>query len=58
MPVAWTLRLSESEEAALTAQAVMEGRSKQEIVRDALRTYLERQRAWDDFLSDDPVVYG
>ncbi|UGT41744.1 ribbon-helix-helix domain-containing protein [Nocardia yamanashiensis] len=56
--MAWTLRLSESEEAALTAQAVMEGRSKQEIVRDALRTYLERQRAWDDFLSDDPVVYG
>ncbi|WP_169815668.1 ribbon-helix-helix domain-containing protein [Nocardia inohanensis] len=56
--MAWTLRLSESDEAALSAQAVMEGRSKQEIVRDAIRTYMERERTWDDFLTDDPVVYG
>lgn len=56
--VAWTLRLSEHEEAALCAQAVLEGRSKQEITRDALRTYLERHRAWEGFLSDDTVVYG
>ncbi|MCU1646851.1 MAG: hypothetical protein JWN03_7126 [Nocardia sp.] len=56
--MAWTLRLSEHEEAALCAQAVLEGRSKQEITRDALRTYLERHRAWEGFLSDDKVVYG
>ncbi|MBL1078484.1 ribbon-helix-helix protein, CopG family [Nocardia sp. 2] len=55
--MAWTLRLSESEEAALSAQAVVEGRSKQEIVRDALRTYMIRQRAWDEFVTDEPVVY-
>lgn len=56
--MAWTLRLSEHEEAALHAQSVFEGRSKQEITRDALRTYLERHRAWEGFLADDPVVYG
>lgn len=56
--MAWTLRLSDSEEAALVAQAVFEGRSKQEITRDALRTYLERHRAWDGFISDGPVVYS
>nr|WP_220139898.1 CopG family transcriptional regulator [Nocardia huaxiensis] len=58
MPVAWTLRLSEDEEAALVAQAVVEGRSKQEIVRDALRTYMNRQRAWDEFVTGEPVVYS
>ncbi|MEV6065330.1 CopG family transcriptional regulator [Nocardia sp. NPDC052001] len=56
--MAWTLRLNEQEEAALHAQAALEGRSKQEITRDALRTYLERQRTWEEFLSDDPVVFG
>lgn len=56
--VAWTLRLSEDEEAALSAQAVAEGRSKQEITRDAIRTYLTRQRTWDDYLSEGPVVFG
>ncbi|MFI1913551.1 CopG family transcriptional regulator [Nocardia sp. NPDC020380] len=56
--MAWTLRLSEDEEAALSAQAVVEGRSKQEITRDAIRTYLTRQRTWDDYLSEGPVVFG
>ncbi|QLY34891.1 ribbon-helix-helix protein, CopG family [Nocardia huaxiensis] len=56
--MAWTLRLSEDEEAALVAQAVVEGRSKQEIVRDALRTYMNRQRAWDEFVTGEPVVYS
>ncbi|GAB0103810.1 hypothetical protein JMUB6875_27840 [Nocardia sp. JMUB6875] len=57
-PVAWTLRLSEDEEAALSAQAAMEGRSKQEIARDAIRNYITRHKTWDDYLSDGPVVYG
>ncbi|WP_157556581.1 hypothetical protein [Nocardia acidivorans] len=56
--MAWTLRLSEHEEAALHAQALLEGRSKQEITRDALRTYLERQRTWADYLFDEPVVFS
>ncbi|MEC3915343.1 CopG family transcriptional regulator [Nocardia sp. CDC160] len=58
LPVAWTLRLSEDEEAALSAQAAMEGRSKHEITRDAIRNYITRQRTWDEYLSDGPVVYG
>ncbi|MEV6771679.1 CopG family transcriptional regulator [Nocardia sp. NPDC051030] len=56
--MAWTLRLSESEEAALSAQAVAEGRSKQEIARDAIRTYITREETWDGYLEDGPVVYG
>ncbi|WP_157513988.1 MULTISPECIES: ribbon-helix-helix domain-containing protein [Nocardia] len=56
--MAWTLRLSEDEEAALSAQAAMEGRSKQEIARDAIRNYITRHKTWDDYLSDGPVVYG
>ncbi|GAB2446295.1 ribbon-helix-helix protein, CopG family [Nocardia tengchongensis] len=56
--MAWTLRLSEDEEAALGAQAAMEGRSKQEIARDAIRNYITRNKTWDDYLSDPPVVYG
>ncbi|APB00849.1 ribbon-helix-helix protein, CopG family [Nocardia seriolae] len=57
-PVAWTLRLSEDEEAALSAQAVMEGRSKHEIARDAIRNYINRHSTWDEYLSDGSVVYG
>ncbi|MEU0540493.1 CopG family transcriptional regulator [Nocardia sp. NPDC005978] len=56
--MAWTLRLNADQEAALSAQAVVEGRSKQEIARDAVRTYLERHGTWDEFLSDHPVVFG
>ncbi|MBF6356109.1 ribbon-helix-helix protein, CopG family [Nocardia higoensis] len=52
--MAWTMRLSEEEEAALTAQADLEGRSKQEITRDAVRDYLMRHRRWDvPLLSDE-----
>ncbi|GAP27575.1 ribbon-helix-helix domain-containing protein [Nocardia seriolae] len=56
--MAWTLRLSEDEEAALSAQAVMEGRSKHEIARDAIRNYINRHSTWDEYLSDGSVVYG
>ncbi|GAB4584100.1 hypothetical protein [Nocardia sp. NPDC127526] len=56
--MAWTLRLSADEEAALSAQAMVEGRSKQEIARDAIRTYLHRHATWDEYLSETPVVYG
>lgn len=38
--MAWTMRLSDEEEALLAARAEAEGRSKQEIARDALRLYL------------------
>lgn len=54
--MAWTLRLSEDEEVALGAQAVLEGRSKQEITRDAIRNYLMRHQTWDGFVYDDLVV--
>ncbi|WP_157573918.1 CopG family transcriptional regulator [Nocardia jejuensis] len=56
--MAWTLRLSDDEEAALSAQSEAEGRSKQEITRDALRNYINRHRTWDEYLSEGPVVYG
>ncbi|MGV9823025.1 ribbon-helix-helix protein, CopG family [Nocardia xishanensis] len=45
--MAWTMRLPEAEEAALDAQAVVEGRSKSDITRAALRAYLLRHRRWD-----------
>ncbi|MFI6867471.1 ribbon-helix-helix protein, CopG family [Nocardia sp. NPDC050406] len=51
--MAWTLRLSEDDEAALRAQATVEGRSKQEITREAIRNYLMRHQTWDDFVYDD-----
>ncbi|OEU95775.1 ribbon-helix-helix protein, CopG family [Streptomyces oceani] len=52
--MAWTMRLSEDEEGQLTRQAMTEGRSKQEITRDALRMYLDRNRTWDEpFLTDE-----
>lgn len=55
--MAWTIRLSDEEEAQLTARAKAEGRSKQEITRDALHLYLTRNRTWDEpFLTDDETV--
>ncbi|NNH74260.1 ribbon-helix-helix protein, CopG family [Nocardia uniformis] len=54
--MAWTLRLSDDDEAALGAQSALEGRSKQEITRDAVRTYLERHRTWDDLTFDRAMV--
>ena len=40
------MRLPEAEEAELNELAVAEGRSKQEIARDAVRVYLMRNRRW------------
>jgi len=37
-----TLRLTDAETAALRAQAEIEGRSMQELVRTAVRRYIER----------------
>ncbi|MGQ4597177.1 ribbon-helix-helix protein, CopG family [Nocardia sp. R6R-6] len=52
--MAWTMRLSADEEAALNAQADAEGRSKHEVTRDAVRAYLMRHRQWESpLLSDD-----
>jgi predicted transcriptional regulator len=58
--MAWTMRLSDDEEAALDQQAKAEGRSKHEITRDALRMYLLRNRIWDTplFADDEGVDLG
>lgn len=42
--MAMTLRLPDAEAEALRAQAEIEGRSMQEIIRDALRRYLDREQ--------------
>ncbi|WP_216912049.1 ribbon-helix-helix protein, CopG family [Nocardia noduli] len=42
--MAWTMRLTIEEQAALTRHAAVEGRSSREIVRDAIRLYLMRHR--------------
>ena len=42
-----TLRLNEEETAALRRQAEIEGRSMQDIARDSIVTYIERQQADD-----------
>ncbi|MFI5502148.1 ribbon-helix-helix protein, CopG family [Nocardia asteroides] len=55
--MAWTMRLTGEDEAALTAQASNEGRSKNEIMRDALRAYLLRNRQWDQPLVDDEETF-
>jgi hypothetical protein len=44
-----TLRLDEQETEALRRRAELEGRSMQEVARDALRTYIE-QRSKRDLL--------
>jgi Family of unknown function (DUF6290) len=41
--MAMTLRLTDAETAALRAQAEIEGRSMQELVRTAVRRYIEQQ---------------
>ncbi len=51
------MRLSEEEEAALSAQADAEGRSKQEITRDAVRGYLMRNRQWSSPLVRDDETF-
>ncbi|MEV6361799.1 ribbon-helix-helix protein, CopG family [Nocardia asteroides] len=55
--MAWTMRLTGEDEAALAAQASNEGRSKNEIMRDALRAYLLRNRQWDQPLVDDKETF-
>jgi plasmid stability protein len=40
--MAMTLRLTEDETAALRARAQREGRSMQEVAREAVREYIER----------------
>jgi hypothetical protein len=42
-PMAMTLRLTEQETQALRQRAQREGRSMQEVVRHAVRDYIERQ---------------
>lgn len=39
--MAMTLRLSDAETEALRQRAAIEGRSMQEVARDAVRTYIE-----------------
>lgn len=51
------MRLPEDEDAALTAQADVEGRSKHEITRDALRLYLMRHRSWEGPLLTDEETF-
>lgn len=38
-----TLRLTDAETAALRAQAALEGRSMQDVARDAVRSYIETE---------------
>lgn len=51
------MRLTGEDEAALAAQASNEGRSKNEIMRDALRAYLLRNRQWDQPLVHDEETF-
>jgi predicted transcriptional regulator len=55
--MAWTMRLPDDEEAALNAQADAEGRSKNEITRDAVRAYLMRHRRWETPLLTDEETF-
>ncbi len=55
--MAWTMRLTGEDEAALATQASDEGRSKNEIMRDALRAYLLRNRRWDQPLISDEETF-
>lgn len=46
--MAMTLRLSESETEALRGRAAAEGRSTQEVARDAVRQYVQRYEHTDE----------
>lgn len=54
------MRLPDDEETALNDQAASEGRSKQEITRDAVRVYLLRNRRWPApiFADEESVDLG
>ena len=59
--MAWTMRLPEAEEAELNELAVAQGRSKQEVARDAVRVYLMRNRQWPTSMftdEDDSFDFG
>jgi predicted transcriptional regulator len=43
LAMAMTLRLTEEEADALRRRAELEGRSMQEVARDAVRSYIERE---------------
>lgn len=48
------MRFPEDEESALDMQADAEGRSKNEVLRDAFKQYLARNRTWPEpLLTDD-----
>ena len=55
--MAMTLRLTEQETEALRRRAEIEGRSMQEVARDAVRTYIEQRSKRDllDRVLDDEL---
>ena len=55
--MAMTLRLDERETEALRRRAEIEGRSMQEVARDAVRTYIEQRSKRDllDRVLDDEL---
>jgi predicted transcriptional regulator len=55
--MAMTLRLDESETEALRVRAEHEGRSMQEVARQAVRDYIERtsRREWLDRVLDEEL---
>ena len=55
--MAMTLRLNERETEALRRRAELEGRSMQEVARDAVRTYIEQRSKRDllDRVLDDEL---
>ncbi len=56
-----TLRLTPAESAALRARAEREGRSMQEVARDAVRQYVERtssRELLDDVLDEELPRYA
>ena len=55
--MAWTMRFPEDEGMALDAQARAEGRTKSDIVRDAVRIYILSHRQWEEpFIDDEDTV--
>ena len=59
--MAMTLRLDEQETEALRRRAELEGRSMQEVARDAVRTYIEqrsKRELLDRVLDDELPRYA
>lgn len=57
---AMTLRLDDDQSDALRRRAEQEGRSMQQVVRDALREYFDRHEtiSWADVASRAPLFAG